>query len=565
MEFKKFGNIVFHHKIFDSVWIRTQINHIKNNINSKIQSKEPIALAVNRDENLIPLILALIESNITFIPIDLKLPEERILYMLQNAKVKTIVVSDDKGKGYFNDYNIILINDLLEIGSIITGNNNQENKNPVYLLYTSGSTGYPKAVSITVEGFMNFINSVPNIINFSETATIACFTTISFDIFFLEAILGIVKGLTVVLADEEEQLNPKKMIDLIISDKITMLQSTPSRLKLLQIYDKELSFLKKIKILMIGGETFPIDLLKSLQKYTTAKIYNMYGPTETTIWSTISDLTNANEIDIGKPIANTTIYILKDRKEIAKNGEEGEICISGVGLANGYYNNDLQTDKVFITLQNIQDKRIYCTGDLGVFKNNKLYCLGRIDNQVKINGYRIELEEIESVLKKMELIEDVAVCYKKNENILVVFYKSAKKIQKHVFVEYAKTKLPEYMIPAKFFQIENFLYTTSGKIDRKSLVEFCCSDDVTEIDSKENSDSIFDEVVNIIIQQLNYNGKIFPDTSIASFSFNSISYMTLLVSLEEKYNIEFDEEYLLPSSFNLLIDLISYIEKKIRY
>lgn len=223
----------------------------------------------------------------------------------------------------------------------------------VYILYTSGTTGTPKGVKVTWEGLLNFIEGISEIIDFSPGKRIACFTTVAFDIFFLESIMALYKGLTVVLANEDEQRNPRLMAKLIHDNAVDMVQMTPSRMQVLLNHDKELSCLKNVKEIMIGGEAFPLGLLKTLQAKTNAKIYNMYGPTETTIWSTVSDLTQKDRIDIGRPIKNTEVYIVDESLSILPEGQVGEICIAGKGLARGYVGkNDLTIEKFIYLPQN---------------------------------------------------------------------------------------------------------------------------------------------------------------------------------------------------------------------
>lgn len=189
------------------------------------------------------------------------------------------------------------------------------------------------------------------------------------------------KGLTVVLANDDEQRSPKLMAKLIQDNDVDMIQMTPSRMQLLLNHDKELSCLKNAKEIMIGGEPFPLSLLRTLQEKTTAKIYNMYGPTETTIWSTVSELTNKDRIDIGHPIKNTEIYIVDENLSILPDGEAGEICIAGKGLAKGYVNRDDLTAEKFIYLLQKPDVRVYRTGDLGCYlPDGDFEYLGRTDN-----------------------------------------------------------------------------------------------------------------------------------------------------------------------------------------
>lgn len=266
-------------------------------------------------------------------PIDLEQPRERILYMLDNAKIDYIFTVEEVEYD-FGKYNTVCLDDSRFIGNLNRSSILKNDNEIAYILYTSGTTGAPKAVEVTRKGLNNFIEAIPEIIELKNGKRIACFTSSSFDIFFLEIILPIYRGMTVVLADEEEQNNPRSIMRILMEYSINVLQMTPSRLKMLKAVDANFESLKKLEVILVGGEKFPYEILKALQGNTSARIYNMYGPTETTIWSTVSELTNKDKIDLGHPIKGTMVYLLLDGKEV-KKGCIGEICIGGVGLAKG--------------------------------------------------------------------------------------------------------------------------------------------------------------------------------------------------------------------------------------
>lgn len=560
MEFKSIGKVIFEGSEYSSEYLRTNIDAIKKNLSGNINNKACVAIMVERNQIMLCLIMALIESNITFLPIDLDLPENRIHYMLQNADIKDVIVSDNINFEFGDKYNTIKIDNLLENTESSYKDIPLDNfSNPVYYLFTSGSTGEPKAVVVNAKGFFNFLSSVPRFISFKPSERIACFTTISFDIFFLESVLALINGLTVVLANHEEQNNPKKMMELLVTQNISMLQSTPSRLKLIQMCDNSFESLKTIKTVMIGGEQFPLELLKKLQFNTGAKIYNMYGPTETTIWSTISDLTDKTSIDIGEPINETQIYLLKNRNTLAVEDEEGEICIAGVGLSDGYYKKQELTNKSFIELPVEPHCKVYCTGDLGKYENGKLICLGRIDNQIKINGYRIELEEIEENLKRIEEIIDTSVCFDLQNNLLVAFYISQAEINRDFILEKLKDFLPDYMIPSLFIKVDAFKYTASGKIDRKGMINEYCSK-IHENNNIEKNDDVEKKVCSIIQREMHSNQIINKETTFESLSLNSLTYISIIVSLEDEFDIEFEEDYLLQDTITTVDDIIEHIK-----
>ena len=406
-----------------------------------------IGFFLDRSPELLYIIKAFLDNKITFIPIDPTLPKEYVEHIIRDSEVE-IVITLEKYKNRFWGIKTIIVDNI----------RSHKRDSPLetvetdvaYVLYTSGSTGVPKSVEITRNSLINFVEGISDVIDFSVGKRIACLTTMSFDIFFLESVVALYKGLTVVLANENEQHNPRLMTKLIQDNEVDMIQMTPSRMQLLLNHDKELSCLKNVKEIMLGGEQFPVNLLRILQKKTTAKIYNMYGPTEATIWSSVSDLTNKENVDIGRPIMNTEIYIVDENLVILPYGQVGEICIAGEGLAKGYVGrNDLTAEK-FMNLPQNRCIKVFRTGDFGRYlEAGNLEYLGRIDNQVKIRGYRIELEEIEQHLNQFKGIkQSVVVVTETNEvdKILEAFYTSDESIDSWSIANFLFSKLPSYMI-----------------------------------------------------------------------------------------------------------------------
>lgn len=267
----------------------------------------------------------------------------------------------------------------------------------------------------------------------------------------------------------------KEKLDYSNRNPITSMQITPSYLEALLEDDSSTLFLKSLKNIIVGGEKFSVELLNKLRACTNSEIYNMYGPTETTIWSTFQKAQEDSVLNIGKPIQNTQIYILDDNKRICATGVKGELCIGGEGLARGYHKDEKLTGDKFIDFSFLPtiNKRVYKTGDLARWlPNGTLEHLGRLDNQVKINGFRIELGEIESVLLGYESVTQAVVIALQNENTnksLVAYFISNEEIEAYKFREYIAIKLPHYMIPNHFVRLKEFPLTPNGKIDRKSL------------------------------------------------------------------------------------------------
>ena len=268
------------------------------------------------------------------------------------------------------------------------------------MIYTSGSTGKPKGVGIRQKSVNNFIQGITNEIQIDERNIMLSVTTCSFDIFGLETLLPLTKGIKIVIAKEDEQRDPGALNKLIISSDVNTIQTTPSRLKLMLKAKNSSEAFSKLKLIMVGGEGLPKTVLSDIQSITASKIYNMYGPTETTIWSSVKDLTREKEVTVGKPIANTQIYILDNYGGIVPVGVPGELCIAGDGVAVGYLNKEELTAEKFVSNPFINETKMYKTGDLAKWnEKGEVIVLGRLDNQVKIGGYRIELGEIRKSFK----------------------------------------------------------------------------------------------------------------------------------------------------------------------
>lgn len=575
MEFKINGNVIFHNEHYSC----EQLNRIENYILEVIKDYENnqiIALALSRTPMMLATIFALLKKGIPFLPLDISLPEGRLSYMLDKAAIKTIIsdsVSSVCGistKMVSSDTRIILKQDQ---NYQKEHNNNIDDENIAYILYTSGSTGLPKAVEVLRHGLINFIEGISESVQFESDCRIACLTNMSFDIFFLESVLALQKGMTVVLADDRERNNPRLIRKLIVNNCVNTMQCTPSLIRMMQMIDPDLTFLNNIKILMLGGEPLPKTMLYSIQKVLSGKIYNMYGPTETTIWSTVSNLTNADNVNIGKEIKNTEVFIVDDNLNMVGEGEEGEILIAGAGLARRYLNDDEKTKKSFITITNKNKLiRVYRTGDYGYRDlSGTLFCTGRKDNQVKVLGHRIELGDVEHHIGRIQNIENnVVVANPNDNNRLVCFYLSKHTMADSNLRKEALKYLPDYMIPESWIRVPSLLYTSSGKVDRKEMLSIYMYNTETVLESElsqvlsQGNDTYENDILNKIIECFNidYDG-ISSETEIELLGLDSLTYVTCLVNVEDLFDIEFEDEMLLNDFFKTIGDIEDFVKTKI--
>ncbi|MGN6715275.1 non-ribosomal peptide synthetase [Anaerocolumna jejuensis] len=563
MKFKLDGSIIFKDKVFTNNELNIKVDKIKSKLNSlDLKKGEVVGLLMSRSPILIISIFALLDYEIPFLPLDYSQPEERIKYMVNNAKIR-YVLADDQISIDFDKTQIQYLSKM----KAATYKKFDFKNEIAYILYTSGSTGRPKAVEVTRLGLKNFIYSIPFFINFSKEQSVLCHTNCVFDIFFLESILALHQGLTVVLASEEERINPRKISKLIQDYSIDIIQMTPSVMKLIQIDDNEFKSFSSVRTILVGGEAFPQFLLKELQEKTNARLFNMYGPTEATIWSTISELTNKENIDIGYPIHNTEIFLLDENMDEVEQGVIGEICIAGDGLARGYLNNEEQTKCAFkiINIRN-QLKRIYKTGDYGQMSdNNELLCLGRKDNQIKFRGNRIELDEIDNLLSNFNDNYLSATCLYQNEleGELITFYVASEEIENSEFINYLSAMLPEYMIPRNYIKVEQLYYTSSGKVDRNRLLNIYNPQKTKQIKNNRGK-YIKNDIQKTIIQCMKFilNDKnliIENKSRLDNIGFSSMSFIKLIVELEECLDIEFDDTMLNITAFEDFMSFINYV------
>ena len=431
-----------------------------------------VSILLNRSIDLISTILGIIKTGATYIAIDPEYPIDRITQMLSNSNSKIIFTNNTTEKLIIDSNNSIV-----NIDKLTLNNSNQlaiinKPDDLLYVIYTSGSTGIPKGVSIQHKNVHNFILGMQQEINFSEINSLVSVATVCFDMFVFELWCSLLNGLTLVLANENEQKLPYLLNKLCCENKVDIFQTTPSRFNLL-FDNNETECFKYIKHILVGGEFVPKTLFNKFKEYSNINIHHMYGPTETTVWSTHKHITNTNNITIGKPIANTQVYILDSNNSICPIGVAGEIYISGDGVGNGYLNNLELTNKSFIPNPFIPNTLMYKTGDIGFFNaDGEITYVSRCDHQIKIRGYRIELDEIENTIHNFPNILNCVVCKKelnKNHEVLCAYYTEKNTVNIDELKRHLQSKLPIYMIPQYYTVLPDFPYTPNGKIDRKNL------------------------------------------------------------------------------------------------
>ncbi|MHB8065339.1 MAG: hybrid non-ribosomal peptide synthetase/type I polyketide synthase, partial [Ruminiclostridium sp.] len=457
-----------------------------------VKNDSLVGIMPRRDENLFVSMLGVLKAGGAYVLIDHEFPKERISYMLSECNVSILICPQEYQE------NVDFEGTMIDCNSLEVSGNEAQNANQrgtqdtlACVIFTSGSTGRPKGVMINQGSIVNFIHDIKNKAIFeNDDDRVICVTTVSFDIFGFESIVPLCTGHSIYLANENEQLDPALANQKIIENKVTHILSTVSRIKAFVENPDFGQALKQLKCILSGGENYPSQLLKDLQKRSKAKLYNMYGPTETTIWSTTKELTKARCVSIGQPIANTQAYIMNAAGKLQPIGVFGELCLAGYGLARGYLNNPQETASKFVQSLEVPGL-LYRTGDRARFlPNGEIELMGRLDSQIKIRGYRIELDEIEKVVMNHENIRQAvltAFVDKKGNKQLALYYcikwEAAQLQEPGMWLKsWLKDKLPHYMIPSYFIMLDEMPVLSNGKINRKTLPLPSVLSSVEEVD-----------------------------------------------------------------------------------
>ena len=470
--------VVFEGEQLSYKQLNERANQLAHYLRSRGIKKETIVpICIERSLEMIVGILGILKSGGAYIPIDPEYPEERIKFMLKDSNAK-MVVSSSSGSQKLSLAKDIAIIELdsqwVKINEQPTDNLPAQATadNLAYVIYTSGSTGNPKGVMIENRSLINLLKSVAKEVDFKGTSSILSVTTYSFDICYLEFYMPLITGGKLIIVSREISMDGFKLAETISYHLPTHMQATPSTWQIL--LDTGWQNKETVRIL-IGGEAVKESLKDKLA--INGDVFNLYGPTETTIWSAIKKLELNEKVVIGKPIANTTILVLS-KSELLPIGVTGEICIGGDGLARGYLNRPELTQEKFIKdpFSKKNGARIYKTGDLGRWlADGNLEYLGRVDDQVKIRGYRIELGEIETVLHQCQGVNGGVVLAREDRSgsmQLVGYVVPETVLDKEAIMNELRKKLPEFMVPALWVEVKNLPLTPNGKIDKKSLPDF---------------------------------------------------------------------------------------------
>jgi amino acid adenylation domain-containing protein len=433
-----------------------------------------VGVLLDRKPQMLIAVLAVLKAGAAYVPLDPAYPAERIGYIVEDAGISILLSSKRLqlvATGVPQSTRFVVLEEIVASGSheVIS---QTEPENLAYIIYTSGSTGKPKGVMVEHRNVLGFFRAMDQLIG-TEAGVWLAVTSLSFDISVLELLWPLTRGFTVVLHGDE---GAHTIADEIRRFAVTHLQSTPSLARMLTLEPRSLAALASLKKLLLGGEALSSSLVRVIRSVFHGELFNMYGPTETTIWSTACLIEGIPSIvPIGKPLANTVVQILDDNLHPVPAGESGELFIGGEGVARGYWKRPELTAERF--LHNLVPGlgRLYRTGDIvRTTPEGDLEFLGRSDFQVKLHGFRIELGEIELCLEQQESVQQAVVIAREDRPgdrrlVAYVIAKPGASPSASLLREVLSGKMPSYMVPANFVFLDRFPLTSNGKIDRKAL------------------------------------------------------------------------------------------------
>lgn len=505
-------------------------------IDSGVQSGELVGLIATRSIETIIGILGIIKAGAVYVPLNTSMGVERIEYILDDCQIGILLTTDES--------NVSLGRKHIDLKDVsiyqyeqkeLTINTTPEA--PLYIMYTSGTTGNPKGAIISHMNVCRLIMNT-NFISLNDEENILQTGSITFDAFTFELWGALLHGGTLHFVEKDELLEANSFEKVLTNRQITSLFLTPALFS--QLVSQNEKLFSGVRNLVVGGDILPYKAVNIVRKHNpTINIINGYGPTENTTFSTsyLVEKEFSGRIPIGKPIHNSTAYIVDLYGNLQPVGMPGEIYVGGLGVAAGYINKDELTSEKFVESPFKSGERLYKTGDIGVYlPDGNIDYLGRKDNQVKVRGYRIEIQEIEKALLSLPIIKDVVVMTKLDDyqqKFLCAYIIGEQKNIEQEIRNYLKTKLPEYMIPTVIMELEQFPLSLNGKVDRRKLPE---PDKHSLTENVEYPENIWEEKVSSIWKKVLKIDLVGVNLSFFDLGGNSLLLANLATCLREEFS-----------------------------
>ncbi len=515
-----------------------------------------VGVYIDKSFELIIAILGILKCGACYVPLDDNYSNERKEYILNESNVK-ICICDDKSKINCKAVNINNINsDSTPV--ILTSITSTA---PVCILYTSGTTGKPKGVEIINRNIIKLVRNI-TYMDFPQEARILQVASTVFDLSIFEFWASLLNGKALCLITKDNLLNFKYLKSYIDSNNINIMCVTSVLFN--QIVSNHIDVFENIKQILTGGDKISVEHVRLLKNsYPNIKVYNSYGPTECTSFCTMHEIKDLDNkfIPIGKPISNSSCYVLNSNNNIVPLFCVGELAIGGDGVSNGYINDSERTNKNFILNSFTNEfigKTIYKTGDLvSLHPDGNIEFIGRVDNQIKIRGYRIELDEIKSAVLKFPDIENCAVIVKedsfnKSNKHLLLYFVAKNKVDISLLKKYLNKELQSYMIPSGIMQLDKLPMNSNYKVDTSKLPDIALSNRTI---LKPNT-QIENDIYNFIKKLLKIDNFSIDD-NLFSIGLDSLFAIELSNYISEKYNVNIYTKNILEN--NTILNLEEYI------
>lgn len=563
--------VIDQHATVDYETLIARANQLANYlVEQGVQPGDRVGVLLPRSAELLVALLAIWRAGAAYVPLDPIYPTERLSYMLTDSAAKVVLTVTETTASLPSEARVIHLD---QQQAEIAQRASQFDKTLVsaeqlaYVIYTSGSTGKPKGVAVTQRNLMNFLVAMRDGLGFSADDHLLALTTICFDISILELFLPLICGGRVELLPEAITQQPFELKDQIEQTAATFVQATPATWSMLLAakWYKRRDF-----TLLCGGESLSAALAAELLA-RAGVVWNMYGPTETTIWSSMWRVQPDTKVLIGRPIANTQLYILDPDGRPLPTGAVGELFIGGDGVAAGYLNRPELSAERFLTDPFKVNNRIYRTGDLARYlPDGTVECLGRADQQVKIRGYRIEPEEIESCFKTQCNLDAVVVVRQSQDHKrLTAFVRTAEHLATEQVKATLERTLPNYMVPSTLVAVVEFPMTLNKKVDRKTLATQPLAElrqrygvsQATSTKQQPNA-SVRQEIAHLIVTAGELeSAELHPDVNLGDYGFDSILFTRLSSALNDRFGLEIRPN--LFYQYTTLRQLSDYLQSQI--
>jgi amino acid adenylation domain-containing protein len=443
-----------------------------------------VGLFVERSLEMVVGILGALKAGAAYVPMDTSYPQERLGFMLSDASLALVLTQRTLVSNLPESAAQVVCLDEFEWNGAQAATQNEARVRPehlAYVIYTSGSTGRPKGVCVEHRNIVNYVLGVADRLQLEAGMSYATVSTIAADLGNTVLFPALVTGGCLHIISQERAESQALLSDYFSREKIDVLKIVPSHLAALQSGNNPEQVMPA-RCLILGGEASRLDRIEALRALSPkCEIYNHYGPTETTVGvltyharAQLPD-TRSGTLPLGRPLPNSRVYLLDGEGRPLPIGEQGEVCIGGRGVARGYLNRPDLTAEKFVPdpFSPDLDARLYRTGDLARYlpDGNIEFC-GRIDHQIKLHGYRVELGEIEAALRDQDAVQDAVVLAREDESgekQLVACVSAREPLTPATLREHLKARLPQYMVPSAFVLMENLPLTRNGKIDRQAL------------------------------------------------------------------------------------------------